>query len=387
MPKRNSYRTERLRRRRRSAVARSQAWFLYALAAAVAFAAVFGAWYVVTRWSGGEEPVERRGYVVALELTVADNDDPVAGVLVVQDPQEGDPAVYLVPPDMLLEGPNGEYVFAGDAMSAGTFRRDLERVVGAPVDAVYRLPVAELGRWAATDELVVALERPVGVDLASGARTYKDGDSVAASDIPSIFSATGVDRRDMVTLQTALLDSTLQAAALRSDDVRDRLGGESGRPSSSAGGPALASIIGSMTSGKASIELLPSSSRTAEGQFAFIPDAARIMADITRRAPDYKADVTVQVLNGSGAVGAGQAALERLTSLDVNLPPPVNADSFSYRHTQILASPDALPVARDIRAILGRGVVLDGPDLPPATIEVIVGSDLKASQPESKDQP
>ena len=72
--------------------------------------------------------------------------------------------------------------------------------------------------------------------------------------------------------------------------------------------------------------------------------------------------MTVQVLNGSGKVGVGEAVVERLASLDVNLPGPLNADSFSYRQTQILAGADTLPVARDIRAILGRGVVLDGPE-------------------------
>jgi len=61
-------------------------------------------------------------------------------------------------------------------------------------------------------------------------------------------------------------------------------------------------------------------------------------------------------------------------------------DSFSYSQTQILAGADTLPVARDIRAILGRGVVLDGPDLPKTTIVVIVGDDFKASQPSQKDQ-
>ncbi len=62
--------------------------------------------------------------------------------------------------------------------------------------------------------------------------------------------------------------------------------------------------------------------------------------------------MTVQVLNGSGRVGVGEAVAERLASLDVNLPAPLNADSFSYRQTQILAGPDTLQVARDIRAIL-----------------------------------
>jgi hypothetical protein len=135
------------------------------------------------------------------------------------------------------------------------------------------------------------------------------------------------------------------------------------------------------------VEQFPASSRVAEGQFAFVPDAQEIQAGITRRAPAYHADVTVQVRNGSGKIGVGEAVVERLASLDVNLPEPLNADSFSYKQTQILAGPETLTVARDIRAILGRGVVLDGPKLPEGTVEVIVGDDFKASQPSTKDQP
>ena len=45
--------------------------------------------------------------------------------------------MYVVPPDVLLEGPNGEYVFAADAMATGTLSADLGRVVNAPIDAVY----------------------------------------------------------------------------------------------------------------------------------------------------------------------------------------------------------------------------------------------------------
>jgi hypothetical protein len=386
MAKRRSYRTDRLRRRRRSAVERSQAWILYALAAGVAFAAVLGAWYVATRWSGEEKAPPKRGYLAALELTVPGSDDPVAAGLVVNDGEGGDPAVYLIPPDLLLEGPNGEYVFAGDAIASGTFEEDLERILDASLDVVYRIPVSEFGRWAGSADVAVSLKEPVSVDLPSGVRTYKDGERVPTADIPSIFSATAVNRRSLVALQTALLDSALEAAALQPEEVRAGLGGVAGS-SPPGGGPGLPAIVEHMTSGGASVEILPSGSRTAEGQFAFVPDAAGIMSEITRRAPGYESDVTVQVRNGSGVVGAGAAALERLTSLDVNLPAAVNADSFSYRHTQILAGPDTLRLARDVRAILGRGVVLDGPDVPPGTIEVIVGADFKPPSPESKDQP
>jgi hypothetical protein len=142
-----------------------------------------------------------------------------------------------------------------------------------------------------------------------------------------------------------------------------------------------------MTSGEAVVEVFPAGTRVAEGQFAFLPKPAEIQAGITRRSPAYDAAVTVQVLNGSGRVGVGEAVVERLASLDVNLPAPLNADTFSYAQTQILAGSETLPVARDIRAILGRGVVLDGPDLPEGTVQVIVGHDFKTQESGTKDQP
>ena len=384
MPQRKGYRSDRLNRRRRSRVERSQAWILYVLAGAVAFVAVLGAWYIAGRFAGEEAPAEKEGYLAAIELTVPGQEAPVAGLLVAQDPSGGDPGVYVIPPDLLLEGANGEYVFAGDAMAAGSLAADLGRVVGAPIDAVYRVPVADLGGWAGAGGLRVALEEPVAVDIAGETKVFKDGDFVPVADLPAIFAATGTDRRSTTALQTALVGAALDAAALRPAGERSLVPGVSPSPQR---GPALSELLRRITSGAAQVEPFPALTRVAEGQFAFLPDAEAIMAGITRRSPSYNADVTVQVRNGSGKVGVGEAVVERLSSLDVNLPAPLNADSFSYRQTQILAGPDTLPVARDIRAILGRGVVLDGPNVPKATVQVIVGDDFQAPQPSPKEQP
>jgi hypothetical protein len=383
MPRSKGYRSDRLRRRRRSRVERSQAWILYLLAAAVAFAAVLGAWYVAGRFSKEETAAEKSGYLAAVQLVAPGHEQPVAALLVVQDPSGGDPGVYVVPPDLLLEGPNGEYVFAADAMATGTLPADLGRVVNAPIDAVFTVPVSDLGRWAGASELQVALESPVAAEVDGHTQMIKDGDAVATADLPAIFSDSGTNRGDITALQVALVESALEAAALRPAGERAALAAVSPSPQA---GPLLAEILGRITAGSAVVERVPARTRVAEGQFAFVPDAQEIQAGITRRSPAYHSDVTVQVLNGSGRIGVGEAVAERLASLDVNLPKPRNADSFSYAQTQIMAGPDTLPVARDIRAILGRGVVLDGPDLPDGTVQVIVGDDFKASQSGPKDQ-
>ena len=284
---------------------------------------------------------------------------------------------------MLLEGPNGEYVFAADAMAQGVLAEDLGRVIHVPVDAVYTVPASALASWAGGGYLQVELEQPVSVDVAGDTRLLEDGDLVAAADLPAIFTSPGINRPELAQLQTSLVQAALDAAALRPAGERRRLAGASPSP---AAGPALSEVVARITSGDAIVETFPAGARVAEGQFAFVPDPEAIMAGITRRSPAYHADVTVEVLNGSGKVGVGEAVVDRLSSLDVNLPSPLNADSFSYRQTQILAGRDTLPVARDIRAILGRGVVLDGTDLPEGTIQVIVGDDFQPPQPSPKDQ-
>ena len=385
MPERKGYRSDRLRRRRRSRVERSQAWLLYLLAAAVAFAAVLGAWYVAGRFSKDGSAQEKSGYLAAIQLTAAGQETPVGALLVVQDPSGGDPGVYLVPPDLLLEGPNDEYVFAADAMAQGAFAEDLGHVVHVPIDAVFTVPVSALGRWAASGLLKVELDRPVAVDVDGHTEMIEDGALVPTADLPAIFSDGGGDRLDLTALQTALVKAALEAAALRPAVERGRLAGASPSPQA---GPALSEVLARITSGSAQVETFPAGTRVAEGQFAFLPDAEQIMAGITRRSPAYHADVTVEVRNGSGKIGVGEAVVERLASLDVNLPEPLNADSFSYSQTEILSGPDTLQVARDIRAILGRGVVLEGKNLPKGTVQVIVGDDFRSSpQPSPKDQP
>ncbi len=378
------YRSDRLRRRRRSRVERSQAWLLYLLAGGVAFVAVLGAWHIADPLFGDRAETAQPGYLAALQLTVPDREAPAAALLVVRDATGARPGVYLVPPDLLLEGPHGEYVFAEDAMAAGDLAADLGRVVRVPVDAVFTVPVSVLGRWSGSVGLQVDLDATVNVGLGGDTLTVEDGDTVATADLPAIFAAADGDREDACRLQVALVGAALEAAALRPEEERHTLTGPS---PSTLSQPALAAVVADIVSGEAVVECFPADTRVAEGQFAFVPLAEEVQAHITRRSPAYDAAVTVQVLNGSGRIGVGQAVVERLSGLDVSLPEPLNADSFSYAQTEIITGREMLPVARDIRAILGRGVVLNGPGLPARTIQVIVGADFEAQQSSPKDQP
>ena len=384
---RQGYRVDRLRRRRSGTTRRVQSWVLYVLAAVVAFCAVLGAWYVASTWLGSSSPVRPAGYLTLLTLTAPDTGKPEAAALVVKDPSSGRSALYVVPRDLLLEGPNGEYVFAQDAMAAGTLQADLERVIKAPIDAAYRLPVRALGDLAGADTLQLTLADPAGVQVDGAERSFEDGTVVTTAELPALFAAVGATGYDAARLQEALWAAVLEAAALRPEQA---LGKARTATVTRAAGAAdtwyLDQSLKGLTSGDAPVARFPSDSRVAEGQFAFLPNGDQVMAELTRKAPSYTSKYTVQVQNGSGQVGIGRAVADRLAVLDVNLPPVVNADTFDYRQTRILAGKDALPVAQEVRAILGRGVVLDGADLPADTVVVIVGADIKLTEPTAKDQ-
>jgi hypothetical protein len=381
------YRVDRLRRRRRTSAERSQAWVLYALAAAVAFTAVLGAWYVGARLLGGRQTPMKPGYLALMTLTDASG-RPEAAALAVKDAADGSHSLFVIPRDLLLDGPNGEYVFAGDAMSGGTLKQDLERVIKARVDAVYQLPLSTLSGLAGSNVLQVKLSQPVKLVVNGAERVYEDGAAVPASDIPALFAASGPSGTDSASMQQALWTSALQDAAFRPSAQRAHAVDAAVAASSGTHEKRyLADVLRGLTSGTATVALVPSTPRVAEGQFAFVPDAEGIMADITRKAPGYRGRATVIVRNGTGTVGIGEAVRQRLSVLDVGLPPSANADSFDYRQTQILAGRGALAVAQDVRAILGRGVVLDGADLPSDQVVVIVGADVKLKDLQTKGQP
>jgi hypothetical protein len=388
MPAPKGYRVDRLRRRRRTKAEVWQAWVLYALAAVVAFAAVFGAWHFGSRWLKSPEAPPRAGYLALLTLTAPGSSEPVAAALVVKDAAAGAIGLYVIPKELLVEGPNGEYVFAADALVAGTLKQDLQRVVNAQIDAQYRLPLSVLGDLAAAGEFRLSLPDSVELNVEGTKRTFEDRAVVSAAEVPALFAASGPSGYDAARMQESLWTAVLDAAALRPDDVRAKAArAATGEASGSADTWYLDDALKRLTGGDAVVARIPSSSRMAEGQFAFFPKADDIMAEITRRAPGFRSRNTVVVRNGSGRVGAGQAVAERLAILDVNIPAPTNADTFDYRQTQILPGSRALTVAEDVRAILGGGVVLDGADVPPDTVVVIVGADSKLRHLDPQDQP
>jgi hypothetical protein len=86
---------------------------------------------------------------------------------------------------------------------------------------------------------------------------------------------------------------------------------------------------------------------------------------------------TVEIQNGSGAVGITEDVAAKLKPLGYTLPPSRNADRFpNVAATLIETPPDSLGDAQRIRAALGIGRVVEKKDAAPRKVVVIVGKDL-----------
>lgn len=387
MAEHKGYRIGRLTRRRKARRERSQWLFLYVLAGVVAFCAVVGAWYLAQRLLHREAPVSAQDSLSLLTVGAGEKGRQAVAGLVLYDATRKGWRVYTVPRAFLLEGERGEYVMAGDIMGAEALPANLGRLVGAEVVYDVRLSYAALLKLAAGRAPVsrarvdVTLRQPVTLRVKDAWRTYEGTFSVPLADVPGLLSARGQSGEDEDGMAVALLSAVLHAAALQPAEVRGAgLDGLTPLWNEKKTRIAGRQLLGGLLDDRVAIERLPSRGVVSEGQFAFRPDHQRIMTEVTRRVPGHSSAYTVIVRNGTGEAGIGALVRDKLSVLDANLPTPSNADSFDYRRTQILAGSEALAMAEDVRAILGRGVVLRGQGLGATTLVVIVGADLNAKE-------
>jgi len=379
-------RKDRLARRKRGASERRRLVLLYGLAVLVAFLAVLGGWWVTARLFGGGGEGETAARLTLITLTDPASGKATAMALAVRDEPGSRYALYVIPPELLLLGPNGEYVFAGDSLATGHLEEDLERVIGVQVDGAYVLPATALADLAGKKVLTAGLDRPVTVLQDGRERAHDETMVVMAEELPGLFTPSEAGGWDNTTVQEGLWRAVLAAAAERPEGEREAALDALAAAAGAADAAPLAELVQGLTKGDAAVARMPSTSRVAEGQFAFVPDQDQIMAAVTRKGSGYSSPYTVVIRNGSGKVGIGTAVAERLAVLNVILPQPTNADRFNYGRTRILVGDGAVTVGEDIRAILGRGVVLKGTDVPANTVVVIVGDDVKPADLKPKDQ-
>jgi hypothetical protein len=377
MARASGYRVGRLRERRKRRLQTWEVVVLVVLAVAVAFGAVLGAARLADWIMGPPKQAHKTGYLGLIVVGQGEAGRQPSIYLALRDATTKKVTLFTVPRSLLLTAPGGEYVFAAD-MVGTDLKSDLERLLRVKIDFAWRLPYAALDRLAGRDEVWADLEDTATLTVNGAQRGYKGRVDIPAGSVATLLSAKGKTGADESAMQDALTRGVLDAAALQPDQTRRQ---SIAAVVAAAGGGEkqyLSEVLGALTNGDPVVERIPSEGQTAMGQFAWRPVPEQIMAQITRRVPGYQAPYTVVIRNGSGEAGIGQAVADRIASLDVNLPPVANASSFDYQRTQILAGAKALDVAQEVRAILGRGVVLDGSRLGPTTIMVIIGKDLSA---------
>jgi len=375
----SGYRTQRLRERRAERGRRLQFAALVLVAAAVALAAVLGAAFMARQLMAKHPAKVDLGYVALLTVGAGESGRQPVSYLVVYNRSLGSYRVFAVPRTLLLEGPHGEYVMAGDLMGTADFAPYVSRLIKAAIDFQVGLPYQALAALSGGDSIWVTLNASIGLRIGDAVHEYGDRFSLPSTAIPDVLSADGEKGPEEAAMSVAVLRALLQTAALLPTDARGTAVQRAADLTSDAAvRRRTQALLAGLVDETPIVERIPSHGLTAEGQFAFRPDMEQIMAQVTRWAPRYQSRYTVLVRNGNGDAGVGKLVVQRLAGLDVNLPTPDNAPSFDYSQTQILAGSDALAVAQDIRAILGRGVVLAGGDkVPPTTVVVIVGKDLR----------
>lgn len=375
---RHGYRAQRLARRRAERSSNWQSITLYVLAGVVAFAAVMGSIYLARRLTAKHVRPTDASFVALVRLGTGDKGAKPLGALLLYDQPKRSFSLFTIPRSTLLVGLQDEYLLAGDITAQPEYGAILEKLIKAPLQYRLDLSYSALQTLAGNGRLGVELAHPATVQLGGVWHSYEARFSLPTAMLSAALSAPGKTGTEEATFDMAVLQAVFEAAAL------NRTGASAAVEDVAAGGGTKSAdaraILRAMLGGHVWVGMLPATGHVSEGQFVYRPNNDQILAQITRRAPGYRSKYTVQIENGSGLAGIGQLVATRLAILDVNLPLPKNADTFDYRRTQIYAGSDAFTVAGDVRAILRRGAVLRGADLPPTGIVVIVGKDLKPSE-------
>ena len=376
--RRNQTRSERLRARKAARERRLLTIALYVFAAIVTFAALAGASFLADRIVGHKGKTAERGYVALLTVGVGETGRQPISYLVVNNHILGHPLVFAVSRTLLLTGKAQEYVMAGDAMTQHDLANDMSRLIAAPIDFEVNLSYADFVKLLPPGALPVIVAEPASLTVNGSLQTYKNRFALPAADLPVVLSANGKSGVDEATMQVSVFRSLLQTAALQPQAMRAALVKAAAADLSKTARGKAANLLTDLLAGNVPVTMVPASGNVAEGQFAYRPDHQQIMAQITRRTPAFFGRYTVIIRNGTGALGIGDLVAHRLVTLNVNLASPTNADSFDYKQTRIITGSRAVSLGEDIRAILGRGVILNGASLSATTVVVIIGSDISA---------
>lgn len=138
---------------------------------------------------------------------------------------------------------------------------------------------------------------------------------------------------------------------------------------------ALRTVLRQPAVGTGVVDVLPGRLVEGQGFTYYEPDLTEVEQMLGGAPPERT--VSVEVQNGSGAVGIAQKVAKKLEPLGYTFLPPKNADAFpDVESTRIFAAADVLAEADRIRGLLGKGTVVKQESLPAHRIIVVVGKDL-----------
>ena len=337
-----------------------------------------------------------------LAIITRDETDPDAGprhiAVFAHDRETGEGTVLFVPPSTVADVPGhgsfgvGEAFAFGDAALVGV---TLENLLGIQIDEVVDLSRQEWGALLArvdgyeidVPSALAAPEEQGGQLRFEEGRQHLDGERLAEY---LAFRTDGESELDVLPRLQRVLQGLLDEFAADLDQA-----GRVMVDSAPLLGVQDVELVRDLFLGLAEARsddrlamlTLPVSPLAADRTDAYRVDAERLQRLVDDRLaasrPDDEAGAgrSLQVLNGVGTPGVGQAVAQRLQPGGYRVLLTGNADSFDYDTTRIVIyddSPEQLAVARDIRERLGVGEI-ERSGMPQSVVDVtiIVGADLE----------
>jgi hypothetical protein len=339
-----------------------------------------------------------------LAIITRDETDPDAGprhiAVFAHDRETGEGTVLFVPPSTVADVPGhgsfgvGEAFAFGDAALVGV---TLENLLGIQIDEVVDLSRQEwgalLGRVGGYEiDVPSALSTPEaqgGQLRFEEGRQHLDGERLAEY---LAFRTDGESELDVLPRLQRVLQGLLDAFAADPDQAGRVLVDSApllGVQDVELVRDLFLGLAEARSEDRLAMLTLPVSPLAADRTDAYRVDADRLQRLVDDRLaasrPDDEtgAGRSLQVLNGVGTPGVGQAVAQRLQPGGYRVLLTGNADSFDYDTTRIVIyddSPEQLAVARDIRERLGVGEI-ERSGMPQSVVDVtiIVGADLEVT--------
>jgi hypothetical protein len=300
----------------------------------------------------------------------------VSLTLLVANPADGGGHVVLVPPATMTEVPSFGLDAVGKSLGLGgpaLLQVTLENLLGVRLPAAVVVGDAQLAGFVQpAGPLDVVLPTRVEQTDGRGAVTvlWSEGPAtIAPGDVPRFLSTRG-QGNDLARLARHQSFWTAWLARVAHDPAL-----ATGLP------PELGRVVRSLSAGAVSYETLPVQAVDAGtgGEEVYRvrqADLDQLVGQLMPGVPPGR--VRVQVLNGTGTIGAASRVAQRLVPAGARVVLSGNADSFAYAQTQIVFyDRSRQQAAARVRQALGTGrLVLSRQPLDVVDVTVVVGKDF-----------